>query len=557
MVQRGSFQWLDGDVVLAMDPNMRREMAPDVAIYRGGVLAVPIGRSIVLPLSPGIVYEVRNATGALPPYVILGQPQPLAADRHFDHFEDIGKRRRSYPDGPISMVAHPLVLSSQDGGDVATVPWQDRPWSDDSARLADLARHCEGPSGTGALSAQRTGDQINIRFGRCSSKLSVPSAERPVMAVLAGPDWATVTKSGESWRVVSLGWTGDSMQMVVALVVLVLVICAGLSPIGAAATAFVLAPLSFYRPFEAFVIFLAIVPISAAAIAVRMTRHGFSHRHRARIGAIVVALSVVVAAYLRMREADLGDALAYCDQYTDTVSDEPPACMVVGYSTANDSGVGFGVRGTFGLLDTECPACSARTTRIACEGRAFDTIKDILCSDSIPLVAPGGQVLFLGGGNDDWMWPWHSSSFLHRAREGLGSLALLFEMVHLVSPTEFRAPSMRSEPTDLQAELESPQMAVYAEAAACAGRREMRLWILHDFFKSDLAYGRGTSRQALLEMRRQAVTGHGADFVDLLDEFQNEAGVAWFSDIIHLSAVGHRRIANRVCEKVSGDRGPI
>src|SRR5204862_325554 len=47
--------------------------------------------------------------------------------------------------------------------------------------------------------------------------------------------------------------------------------------------------------------------------------------------------------------------------------------------------------------------------------------------------------------------------------------------------------------------------------------------------------------------RRAAVEGAGMTFIDLLDAFGDEVGVAWFNDYVHLSQVAQERIAALAC----------
>lgn len=550
-VQRGSFHWLDGRVVLALDPNMRREMAPDVGVYRGDVLAIPSGRSVVLPLTPGVGYVVRNERTALVPYVILGERSVLPTDRRLDHFEEVEHRRNNFHEGPVAVMADPLVPGPASDDGIELVPWRHQPWRDDRAHMMTLARRCAGDVELRTVSVKRTAEGIHVGLGRCAIEFSVPADADLVVALVAGPDWLTATKSGGSWKVMRQNSGGESKEMAVILFVLVLVIAAGMGSVAAAATAAVLAPLSLNWPFQAFLIFLLLVPLSALAGVLRLARWSLSSRRRTVVGITMIALISILAGFRHHLGAGGNDVRDLCQSTTAAESGGAPACLVTGYSTANDSGIGFGVRGTFGTLDNQCPTCAGRTARIACEGQTFDRIRDLTCGASADLVAPNGQIVFLGGSNDDLMWPWVSASLSRRAQEMLAGLAMVFDMVHLVSPREFELPVMRFEPEELGPELESPQKSVFSEAAACAVQRRARLWVLHDFFASDLANGRSATREALLKMRRRAVEEHSGTLVDLFAVFRDDAGVAWFNDIIHLSAVGHQEVARLACMLIS------
>jgi hypothetical protein len=93
------------------------------------------------------------------------------------------------------------------------------------------------------------------------------------------------------------------------------------------------------------------------------------------------------------------------------------------------------------------------------------------------------------------------------------------------------------------------QAAAVRAAAQCARDRGARFVLVHDLFIEDLTGGRSATRQALLERRRNAVApdGRARVFVDALEAFP-EMGVSWFNDMRHPSLVGHRKIAERVCE---------
>jgi hypothetical protein len=81
---------------------------------------------------------------------------------------------------------------------------------------------------------------------------------------------------------------------------------------------------------------------------------------------------------------------------------------------------------------------------------------------------------------------------------------------------------------------------------ACIDHR--RFVYLQDMMVQDLTTARSPARQRLLAARRALVEGAGADFVDARTAFAAEAGVAWFNDFIHLSEIGHRRVAAYLCQ---------
>ena len=91
---------------------------------------------------------------------------------------------------------------------------------------------------------------------------------------------------------------------------------------------------------------------------------------------------------------------------------------------------------------------------------------------------------------------------------------------------------------------QADDIAAIAECAR-AGGRQFRF--AHDFLIWDLDGGRTPARQRTFAARQTAVRNNGGDFVDLYDAFHERAGLTWFNDFIHPSAVGQRMIAELLC----------
>jgi hypothetical protein len=68
----------------------------------------------------------------------------------------------------------------------------------------------------------------------------------------------------------------------------------------------------------------------------------------------------------------------------------------------------------------------------------------------------------------------------------------------------------------------------------------------------DLNGGRTDARTGMIAQRRNALEEGGAQFVDLLEAFRQEAGISWFNDLMHESIIGHRRVARLLCTMVEG-----
>ena len=60
----------------------------------------------------------------------------------------------------------------------------------------------------------------------------------------------------------------------------------------------------------------------------------------------------------------------------------------------------------------------------------------------------------------------------------------------------------------------------------------------------------------MLDSRRAVVEAGGGTFINLVDQFAADAGVAWFNDYGHLSAIAHQRVADLVCHLHGDARGP-
>jgi hypothetical protein len=559
-VQRGSFQSLAGQVVLALDPDMRRWMPPDVGIYAGGVLAVPTGRSVVLPLASGVAYLVRNAERPVAPYVIIGTRRALRNGERLDHVETAGSEQPQSARRAVEIVSDPRVLAPADGG-VALLPWSARPWDADAEWRTALTRRCANADPASGLSVERAGTRIDVRYGSCIVQVAAHStdADDPVVAVLAGPESATVVKRGGRWQVTPTGTLREQGTALALVTAGTAVGAAAVGGIGALAVAVPLAVLSRWWPFQALLTFVVVTPLAAVVAMVRVARRGRRWPSAAARSLGIVA--GLVAFGFTLTQLNIGTRLSeqedrrfreLCGQGHGAPVPQPPAaCLVTGYSMAADMGVGFGVGGTYATLDAECPACAGSTQRTACPGATVTFVRDLLCSPNVPL-APGSRIVFLGGGNDDWMWPEASASRFDQLRAWIAELGIVFDKVQLTSPHEFRPFAFgRGDHAPGAGTVNEAEQLAFDEAAACAERRQARLWLFHDFLASDLASGRSPTRNALVAMRRTAVERHSGRLVDLLDTVRHRAGVSWFNDVIHLSAVGHREIALLACRMMT------
>jgi hypothetical protein len=56
----------------------------------------------------------------------------------------------------------------------------------------------------------------------------------------------------------------------------------------------------------------------------------------------------------------------------------------------------------------------------------------------------------------------------------------------------------------------------------------------------------------MLDARAETVRRAGGDFVDLLHEVVDEAGVWWFNDYVHPSEIAQRRVGALICRELEG-----
>ena len=188
--------------------------------------------------------------------------------------------------------------------------------------------------------------------------------------------------------------------------------------------------------------------------------------------------------------------------------------------------------GILAFLDEDCGRCRDKTGAFGGGGETLGWARDAYCT-SPPSFGAGGQVVFLGGANDDFQW-------------GVLSMARLFIVAEQgIEPwRRTQAPAAAASLARIDA-----QASALDGLVQCARSRDARFLFLHDFLVTDLVGGRGPDRAAMLARRRAVVEAAGGTFVDLLDVFNAEAGIAWFNDYVHPSLFAHERIADLACRR--------
>jgi hypothetical protein len=215
-------------------------------------------------------------------------------------------------------------------------------------------------------------------------------------------------------------------------------------------------------------------------------------------------------------------------------------CLVLGYSAARGDGLRTPpMESLSAVIARECAICQGRTRTLAQGGEKMSWVREQLCNQ--PDNVRPTEIIFFGGGNDDFFWG---------SRTGLiaDSISLLNFAVERPSPAQWSKLFDQASEKSLRRMTE--QSTAVGETIRCARAHGSRFWLVHDFMAWDLETGRSGARSTMASARRVAAEQSGAEFLDLYDLFGREAGVSWFNDFIHPSAIGHRHIARSLCERM-------
>jgi hypothetical protein len=540
-LQRGYFEAVGSQIGLALDDDLAdRFIFPGLSRDQAGDLSIPPGTTAVLSLQAGTTYQVSADGGGLPANLVVGvelhpPPGSIAADP-------------TRPEPPTAWFGQPRELDVAGGERVQLRPWDAaRSWRDESARLAGLARDCVGAAPSPPVTVSVDGEQLTVRLGRCT--LSVPLAEihggagRPLLAVVAGPSWDLVRRNDGAWEtetsvVWRLAW---AVPLVAAAQVGLFWI--GFNVVAAVATSVALALVSVAAAAPAAVCVLLALAVGLGRVAwLGVARLWAATDWKLRLtvlGALVAAVAVWVLLPPRTERG--------------SVAQNPSgfACVLTGYSTADDSALRPGTRGTGTWLATACAPCAGAAATRARAGVAFQFVDDVACAQP-PLVRPEGTLVFLGGTNDDLLTWFDARSQV---------VQMILQLRGFASATYQRKPGLdnltRLETETARASLRvvDHQEQLLHETFACARAAGFRLLFAQDFLLSDLVGGRPEERRAMVARRRELAEADGTRFFDLLEEFGDQAGVAWFNDFMHLSMVGHRRVAELVCRSIADQPG--
>lgn len=514
--RRGYFESFDGEVGLAMDDAIR-PVFPAFLLTEHDELGVPPGVSAIAPLVPGAVYELAKDS-TLAPYVVIGGETPLPPPAS----------QRQASSGEGRMVG-PRTLALQDGR-LALVAWDGtRPWREDAARLSALHDACAPPDAAPALSVAVTEGQLEIRLGRCSLAEPLPSGvtSPTLLGALAGPEWVRVARRP--------GWAAQRWfvwPVLAAVVVKVAATWWGLGLPSTVASSSALAVAAVWWPVPAMLTWPVTFAVGLLAAIVRaglLVLRKLPPRLRAPAALTGLALVAYVVVSHATQPRSFPPILhAHLDR------GQPDACAIIGYSTAGGASLRRNFGGLRVFLDQGCERCRDATASLAAGGEVMDWARDAYCAGPASFGA-GGQVVFWGAANDDFLW-------------GVLSVARLF-IIGQQTIDQWQ----RNQPAAITASLAriDDQASAIHDVVQCANSRHARFLYLHDFLVTDLVAGRDPDRAAMLARRRTAVEGAGGMFIDLYTRFADEAGIAWFNDYLHPSLIVHERVADLVCRQFS------
>jgi hypothetical protein len=415
-----------------------------------------------------------------------------------------------------------------EGARLALVRWDPvRPWREDATRLSAVSEDCEVSDGRSAT-VRIADDRLEIRLGHCAIVEAVPAGGALLVAAIAGPEWMTV-KRQPSWiaerRIV---W-----PVLGLVVVKVALLWWSLGIAWAVAPATMLGIASHQFPVPAILTSSALLVVGVVATVFRVGAIAF--RRSPPGWRLPGAMAATVSAMCLVWYA-AGDSSPVRPNWTAHGPGQPDACAVIGYSTVEDQGLRGETGGIRTMLNESCERCRDQTASLSFGGATLGWAADAYCR-SVPSFGANGRVTFLGGANDDLL-------------SGAAAWARMF-VIGRQGSDAWRRNAASASAASL-ARIDAQTSAV-KNLVRCARSRGAQFLFLHDFVVTDLVAGREPERAAMLAQRRAAVQAAGGAFVDLLDTFHADVGVSWFNDYVHLSRIGHQRVAELACGQFQSD----
>lgn len=510
---RGYFERTgEGGTGIVIDEHIR-PVFPGFLVGQRGDLAIPPGMTAILPLDGARHYEL-SSQNALAPYIVVGEEAPLDANA------------AARPGAlPASRMTKPLTLQLS-GDELVWIDWDpERPWAADAERLESIQRHCRTPDAPqAALTVRASPGKVQVGLGSCRMRGELPrEVATPQLAVLAGPVWIAVDRQ-PGWR--TERWV--TWQVLAAIAVKLATLWWALGAISAVVTSAALAAAALLLPAPAVLTWPLLAAIGVVAALGRLAVAGVGRFPRQRRLPAAVGLAVLVTWAIAVISTDPGPPPPIWRGTPTTATAD--TCTVLGYSTVGDASLRNSYGGVRWILNERCEPCRGKTASLAAGGETLAWVRDAFCASS-PSLGAQGRIVFLGGANDDFAW-------------GMLTVARLFI---IGSPDPATWESNQAPAATAAAERIDAQTAALRELLECARRRDSQFLFLHDFLVNDLASGRGPQRTAMLASRRHTVEAGGGVFVDLLDHFGPEIGIAWFNDYVHPSQIFHERMATLAC----------
>jgi hypothetical protein len=523
----GYFEEPEGIPSLILDDSQHISgVEPDLGLDRKGTLKLYPGRSIGLPLLEDAEYRVYVDNQHWAPFCVFGSLEALAdqADRH-GPFRLVGGRTLGFQDGQLS-AANWTILRS---------------WHADQSSLMTLRERCAGTEPAVKLIVRQRQGRPDIRYGSCFFRLNSPA---DVMVVLAGPASMSIEKAG--------GWATErtvrSGQLLFAASLGTLQFATAAVTVGVVAAAFLAASLfgiATASPESGIVGFAVLLFVGCVAAGIRMIR---AAGHPASTPKVVLGALLLLAPIVSLILPFVPARFLPDEQPVGA----PARCLLVGYSAmrgaslrqSGDPGSPVSQAGAWEGLKRSA-TCSGSVERRARGAGRFSWVRDTLCG-AAPGVVPGGEVVFFGGSNDDFLWAGFQAT-------RLSQLARLARYAY--------APPGTSEWLQIAAAVEESSLGALqaqtdalSEALRCVTRQQARFRYFHDFLVWDLAQPRSDARRRMLSARAETVRSGGGDFVDVLDQVRDEAGLWWFNDYIHPSEIAHRRIGELMAREIDHHR---
>jgi hypothetical protein len=519
-VLRARFEDPQGRPELALTECCGEEFFPGPGIDAHGAIAVSPGLIVVAILERDETFVVTTDDSTPAPYLAFGTRRSAAGA---DWFSD-AQRLDSTGEG--------VQLVAWDGG---------RSWRTDASWLAALSERCGGTD-TRSVRISSGGDHAVVRLGGCPPATVRISGGQPLlMAVLAGPSWVTIRRE-PPFRVDRRVNTGVLVPLLLPAVISV----AGLAALGTGALVAVSAGLvvaSVVAPIAAWIALLGVAIVVVIAAIFRLSARVAPFRRRwMRVCVGWMGVAIVLLTMVVVIQRALGGGFSerhWTDQGIGT--DSGARCRLVGYSPVANAQLR--TEGGVSSILAQCPACSGGLDIAARHGGRLDWTRRQVCS-SDPSSAPRG-IVAIGGNNDDMLWARGPGGYVRHAAATLRFASAVYARTvrpdYLLRTLEAFAESATGAADEQEAALTA--------AAHCAHERGARFVFFHDLFIEDLAAGRSPLRRALLERRRNAVAPDGRErfFIDALAAFP-EMGVSWFNDMRHPSLIGHRKMADRICD---------